>query len=458
MSINKEIFDKQKQFFKTGKTLDIDFRIEQLRKLKEVIKRKEDKILEALNKDLRKSRFEGYITEVSMVYEEINLSIKSLRRWSRKQKVKSPLAVLPAKSYIYYEPYGTVLIIGPFNYPFQLNFSPLVGAISAGNTAMIKPSESVMETTNIIKEIIEETFDKNYIAYVNPEKGKEVVEELLKFKYDYIFFTGSVTVGKIIMKAAADNLIPITLELGGKSPCIVDSDAKLRLAAKRIVWGKLINSGQTCVAPDYIYVHKSIKDKFLEALVDEIKIQYGENVRLSEDYPRMVNEREFERVISYINKEKIYSGGNSEKEDLYIEPTVLSNVNWDDDVMQSEIFGPLFPVLEFENINDVIEIVSDREKPLALYYFSESRDKINYILKHTTAGGVTINDTLMHVSSAFLPFGGVGNSGIGSYHGKESFTTFSHKKSVLNRATWFDMPLRYAPFKDKLSIAKKILK
>ena len=458
MSINKEIFDKQKQFFRTGKTLDINFRIEQLKKLKEVIKRKEDKILEALNKDLRKSRFEGYITEVSMVYEEINLSIKSLRRWSKKQKVKSPLAVFPAKSYIYYEPYGTVLIIGPFNYPFQLNFSPLVGAISAGNTAMIKPSESVMETTNIIKEIIEETFDENYIAYVNPEKGKEVVEELLKFKYDYIFFTGSVTVGKIIMRAAADNLIPITLELGGKSPCIVDSDAKLKLAARRVVWGKLINSGQTCVAPDYIYVHKSIKDKFLEALAEEIKIQYGENVRLSEDYPRMVNDREFERVISYINKEKVYFGGNSEKEDLYIEPTILSDVNWNDDVMQNEIFGPLFPVMGFEEINDVIESVSNREKPLALYYFSESKEKINYILKHTTAGGVTINDTLMHVSSAFLPFGGVGNSGIGSYHGKESFTIFSHKKSVLNRATWFDMPLRYAPFKDKLSFAKKILK
>lgn len=457
MSVNKKIFDKQKEFFKYGKTLDINFRVDQLIKLKNAIKKKEDKILEALNKDLGKSVFEGYLTEISMVYEEIELSIKGLRFWNRKKKVKSPITVFPAKSYVCYEPYGTVLIIGPFNYPFQLNLSPLVGAISAGNTAMIKPSESVMNTSNIIKEIIDETFDDEYIAYIDPEKGREVVEELLSFKFDYIFFTGSINVGKVIMRAAAEHLTPVTLELGGKSPCIVDSDAKIKLAAKRIVWGKLLNCGQTCVAPDYIYVHKSIKDKFLVELVSEIKNQYGENIEESKDYGRIVNEREFDRLISYIDEEKVYFGGKSIKEKRYIEPTVLNNVTWDDDVMKSEIFGPIIPILEFDGMEEIIHQISGRDKPLALYYFSESKRKLKYILRHTTSGGLTLNDTVMHVASPFLPFGGVGTSGMGNYHGEASFKAFSNKKGVLQRGTWLDIPLRYAPAKNKLSWIKKIL-
>lgn len=457
MSTNKEIFDKQKEFFKYGKTLDINFRINQLKKLKDTIKKKEDRILSALNKDLGKSSFEGYLTEISMVYEEIDLSIKGLRFWSRKKKVKTPITLFPAKSYICYEPFGTVLIIGPFNYPFQLNLSPLVGAIGAGNTAMIKPSESVMNTSNIIKEIIEEAFDEEYIAYINPEKGREVVEQLLSFKFDYIFFTGSTNVGKVVMRAAAEHLTPVTLELGGKSPCIVDSDAKIKLAARRIVWGKLLNCGQTCVAPDYIYVHKSIKDKFLTSLVAEIKAQFGEDIELSKDYCRMVNEREFDRVVSYIDEEKLYFGGKQVREKLYIEPTILNNVTWDDKVMKSEIFGPIIPILEFEGIEEIIHQINTAEKPLSLYYFSESRKKLRYILKHTSSGGVSLNDTVMHVASTFLPFGGVGSSGMGKYHGEESFKAFSNKKAVLDRGTWIDIPLRYAPAKNKLSFIKKIL-
>ena len=457
MSFNKEIFDKQKSFFRSGRTLDINFRIEQLKKLKEVIKSKEEQILEALNEDLRKSRFEGYITEISMVYEEINLSIRGLRGWSRNKRVKSPITVFPARSYIHFEPFGIALIIGPFNYPFQLNLSPLVGAISGGNTAMIKPSETTMATSNIIKDIIDEAFDMKYVAYIDPTDGIKVMQEILDYDYDYIFFTGSIKVGKIVMRAAAEKLTPVTLELGGKSPCIVDEDAKIGLAARRIVWGKLLNCGQTCVAPDYIYVHKSIKDKFLVALKDEIITQYGEDVQKSPDYVRMVNEREFDRVLSYINNEKIYFGGKSDKSDLYIEPTILDGVTFDDDVMVGEIFGPIMPIIEFNNLDMIIDEINSKDKPLALYYFSQDRRKLKKVLKFTTSGGVTLNDTVMHVSSPYLPFGGIGTSGMGQYHGEESFLAFSNRKAVLDRATWLDMPIRYAPFKNKLSWVKKIL-
>lgn len=458
MSKILEVYNKQKEFFKEGKTLDIEYRLDALRRLKKAIKNNEEEILKALKEDLGKSDFEGYTTEVSLVYEEINVALKKLRSWSKNKRAKSPLALFPAKSYVKYEPYGTVLIIGPFNYPFQLNLAPLVGAIAAGNTAMIKPSEYVMATSNIIKKVLEETFDEGYVAYVDPIRGKEVVEELLKIRFDYIFFTGSITVGKIVMKAASEFLIPVTLELGGKSPCIVDSDAKIELAARRIVWGKLINCGQTCVAPDYIYVHKSIKSKFLEELKKEITKQYGENPKNSEDYGKIVSEREFNRLMSYIEKDNLEFGGNCDLENLYIEPTILNNITWENKVMKAEIFGPIFPVLEFENLDDVIKEVNDREKPLALYYFSNDKEKVDKVLKYTTSGGMVINDTLMHVSTAYLPFGGVGSSGIGKYHGKDSFYTFSNAKAVVNRGTWYDVPLRYAPFKGKLELAKRILK
>ena len=458
METLKEKINKQREYFSTGETKDINFRIEKLKKLRDVLKSEEDKVFEALKKDLMKSSFESYVTEVAMVYDEINMHIKNIKKWSKKRRVKTPLVQFPAKSFIQLEPYGVVLIIGPFNYPFMLTMDPLIGAIAAGNTAVIKPSESAPETSKILKEILEKVFDEKYVLHVNPERGKEVVEELLKEKFDYIFFTGSATVGKIVMKAASQYLTPVTLELGGKSPCIIDKDCKLELAARRIVWGKLLNSGQTCVAPDYLYVHKDIEEEFIKKLEEEIKNQFGDNPLESEDYSKMVNEREFNRVLSYIDKEKLVFGGNYNRKTFQIEPTILKNVTWDDPVMEREIFGPIFPILTFENLDEVIRLVNSKDKPLALYYFSEDKNKIKKVLNSTSSGGVTINDTLVHVSSSYLPFGGVGNSGMGEYHGKYSIDLFSNKKGVMNRKTFLDLKIRYAPFQNKLTIVKKIMK
>ena len=458
METLKEKINKQREYFSTGETKDINFRIEKLKKLRDVLKSEEEKVFEALKKDLMKSSFESYVTEVAMVYDEINMHIKNIKKWSKKRRVKTPLVQFPAKSFIQLEPYGVVLIIGPFNYPFMLTMDPLIGAIAAGNTAVIKPSESAPETSKILKEILEKVFDEKYVLHVNPERGKEVVEELLKEKFDYIFFTGSATVGKIVMKAASQYLTPVTLELGGKSPCIIDKDCKLELAARRIVWGKLLNSGQTCVAPDYLYVHKDIEEKFIKKLEEEIKNQFGNNPLESEDYSKMVNEREFNRVFSYIDKEKLVFGGNYNRKTFQIEPTILKNVTWNDPVMEREIFGPIFPILPFEDLDEVIRLVNSKDKPLALYYFSEDKNKIEKVLNSTSSGGVTINDTLVHVSSSYLPFGGVGNSGMGEYHGKYSFDLFSNKKGVMNRKTFLDLKIRYAPFQNKLTIVKKIMK
>lgn len=458
METLKEKINKQREYFSTGATKDINFRIEKLKKLRDVLKSEEEKVFEALKKDLMKSSFESYVTEVAMVYDEINMHIKNIKKWSKKRRVKTPLVQFPAKSFIQLEPYGVVLIIGPFNYPFMLTMDPLIGAIAAGNTAVIKPSESAPETSKILKEILEKVFDEKYVLHVNPERGKEVVEELLKEKFDYIFFTGSATVGKIVMKAASQYLTPVTLELGGKSPCIIDKDCKLELAARRIVWGKLLNSGQTCVAPDYLYVHKDIEEEFIKKLEEEIKNQFGNNPLESEDYSKMVNEREFNRVLSYIDKEKLVFGGNYNRKTFQIEPTILKNVTWDDPVMEREIFGPIFPILTFENLDEVLRVVNSKDKPLAIYYFSEDKNKIEKVLNSTSSGGVTINDTLVHVSSSYLPFGGVGNSGMGEYHGKYSFDLFSNKKGVMNRKTFLDLKIRYAPFQNKLTIVKKIMK
>ena len=458
METLREKINKQREYFSTGETKDINFRIEKLKKLRDVLKSEEEKVFEALKKDLMKSSFESYVTEVAMVYDEINMHIKNIKKWSKKRRVKTPLVQFPAKSFIQLEPYGVVLIIGPFNYPFMLTMDPLIGAIAAGNTVIIKPSESAPETSKILKEILEKVFDEKYVLHVNPERGKEVVEELLKEKFDYIFFTGSATVGKIVMKAASQYLTPVTLELGGKSPCIIDKDCKLELAARRIVWGKLLNSGQTCVAPDYLYVHKDIEEEFIKKLEEEIKNQFGDNPLESKDYSKMVNEREFNRVLSYIDKEKLVFGGNYNRKTFQIEPTILKNITWDDPVMEKEIFGPIFPILIFENLDEVIRVVNSKDKPLALYYFSEDKNKIEKVLNSTSSGGVTINDTLVHVSSSYLPFGGVGNSGMGEYHGKYSFDLFSNKKGVMNRKTFLDLKIRYAPFQNKLTIVKKIMK
>ena len=453
------IFNSQKEFFKTGKTKDVDFRIDTLKKLKQIIKNNEDRILDALNADLRKSKFEGYATEIGIVYDEINNHIKNIRKWSKTEKKRSPIIHYPSKSYIYKEPYGVTLIIGPFNYPFQLVIAPLVGAISAGNTVIIKPSENTINISKLLEEILNSNFEENYITVVNPLGGKEVISNLLDLPFDYIFFTGSVRVGKIVMEKAAKNLVPITLELGGKSPCIVDSDAKLEYAAKRIVWGKFLNAGQTCIAPDYLFVNKTVKDKFLELLVKEIKKQFGEDVKLSPNLPRIINKASIDRLEEYITEGNVYYGGSIDKEDLYVQPTILTNIKANSKVMEEEIFGPILPIIEFDNINEVIDYVNKNEKPLALYYFSEDKLKVKYVLKHTTSGGVTINDTIIHVSNGNLPFGGVGNSGIGSYHGKASFDLFTHRRSVMERGTYIEFNIRFAPYSDKkLKFLKKVMR
>lgn len=458
MSDIKSVFNKQKEFFYLGKTNDINFRIDNLKRLKQVIKKNEDKILDALKKDLGKSNFESYATEVGLVYDEINKHIKNIKRWSKIEKTKSPIVYYPAKSYIYKEPYGVTLIIGPFNYPFQLVIAPLVGAISAGNTAIIKPSENTKNTSILLEEMINENFQEEYLKVVSPLEGKEVVSYLLDLPFDYIFFTGSIRVGKIVMEKAAKNLVPVTLELGGKSPCIVDKDAKLELAAKRIVWGKFLNVGQTCVAPDYLCVHSSVKDKLLKLIVEEIHKQFGTEVKNSPDYSRVINTASLNRLKEYINDGEIYYGGNFDITELYMEPTILTNVDVDSNVMTEEIFGPILPVIEFDNIQDIISFINKREKPLALYYFSENKKSIKNVLRCTTSGGVTINDTVIHVANGNLPFGGVGNSGMGSYHGKASFDAFTHKRSVMERGTFVEFNVRFAPYKEKINILKKIMK
>lgn len=452
------IFKNQKEFFESGKTINVDYRIKNLKKLNDIIKKNEDKILNELKKDLGKSNFEGYVTEVGILYDDINFHIKNVKKWSSEEKRKSPIVYYPSKSYIYKEPYGVTLIIGPFNYPFQLVIAPLIGAISAGNTAIIKPSENSRNIALLLEKLINENFPEEYLRVVNPLGGKETVSLLLDKPFDYIFFTGSVRVGKLVMQKAAQHLTPVTLELGGKSPCIVDSDAKLKLAAKRIVWGKFLNAGQTCVAPDYLCVHKSVKDELLKLIINEIRIQFGENVRNSGDYPRIVNKSSLERLSGYLNDGKIYYGGNIDEDNLYIEPTLIIKPDLNSPLMSDEIFGPILPILVYEDLDNVIKFINHREKPLALYYFSESKKKIKYVLTSTTSGGVTINDTIIHVANPNLPFGGVGNSGVGKYHGKESFETFTHNKSVMKRGTFIEFNIRFAPYKNKLNLVKRIMK
>lgn len=452
------IFKNQKEFFESGKTINVDYRIKNLKKLNDIIKKNEDKILNELKKDLGKSNFEGYVTEVGILYDDINFHIKNVKKWSSEEKRKSPIVYYPSKSYIYKEPYGVTLIIGPFNYPFQLVVAPLIGAISAGNTAIIKPSENSRNIALLLEKLINENFPEGYLRVVNPLGGKETVSLLLDKPFDYIFFTGSVRVGKLVMQKAAQHLTPVTLELGGKSPCIVDSDAKLKLAAKRIVWGKFLNAGQTCVAPDYLCVHKSVKDELLKLIINEIRVQFGENVRNSEDYPRIVNKSSLERLSGYLNDGKIYYGGNIDEDNLYMEPTLIIKPDLNSPLMSDEIFGPILPILVYEDLDNVIKFINHREKPLALYYFSESKKKIKYVLTSTTSGGVTINDTIIHVANPNLPFGGVGNSGVGKYHGKESFETFTHNKSVMKRGTFIEFNIRFAPYKNKLNLVKRIMK
>jgi len=454
----KDLMNKQKEYFQKGKQLDINFRRENLIKLKKIIKDNEQDITNALKKDLNKSEFESYLSEIAMVYEEINIYLKNIEKWSKRRRVKSSFMLFPSKNYIEKEPYGIVLIIGPFNYPFQLAILPLIGAIAAGNTAIIKPSENTVNTSRLVEKIINENFDEEYIKVVGANDGKECVEELLEQDFNYIFFTGSIKVGKIIMEKASKRLIPITLELGGKSPCIIDKDAKLDKAAKRIVWGKLLNAGQTCVAPDYLFIQNEVKEEFLKLIVKEFKLQYGEQVKESKDYPRIISKREINRLSGYLKDGNVYYGGNYDEETLYFEPTILTDIKEDASVLKEEIFGPIFPIMTFDNLSEVIKYVNRRDKPLALYYFSEDKNNIEKVIKETSSGGVTINDTVIHVATTNLHFGGVGTSGMGSYHGKKSFDTFTHEKSIVKRGTYIEFSFRFAPFKNKINLLRKVIK
>jgi aldehyde dehydrogenase (NAD+) len=460
--INKEevlqFLKHHKEFFHTEQTKDVSFRINQLNKLKEAIKKHEKELLEALYKDLRKSEFEAYSTEVGFVLDSIRFITKNLRKWSKAKRVKTPIHQLPSKSYTMYEPYGTVLIIGPFNYPFQLVIEPLIGAIAAGNCAILKPSESTPNISSLIKRICEETFEENYIRVIEGEK--ETTSALINSPFDYIFFTGSVSTGRIVMEAAAKNLVPVTLELGGKSPVIVDSTANIQIAARRIMWGKLINVGQTCIAPDYLLVHSDIKNQLIDEMKKVIVEFYGKDASSSGDYGRIVNMRQFNRLNSIIEKDrhKIIYGGNTNSEDLYIEPTLINNITFEDASMKDEIFGPILPILEFNTIEDAITMVNKNSKPLALYLFTEDKTMENKVLTAVSFGGGCINDTISHVATPFMSFGGVGNSGIGGYHGEESFKTFSHKKSILKKNSKLNINLVFPPYKDKVNLVRKVLK
>lgn len=452
----EEVFNAQKSFFLTSATLDIKFRKSQLLKLREAIRSNEAEITQALAKDLGKSTFESYATEIGIVYEEIRLHLKKLHSWTKPKRVGSPIAAFPSKSFIKAEPFGVSLIISPWNYPFQLAIAPLVGAISAGNCAVIKPSEMSVHTSAVIEKIINGSFQENYIHVLNGDATAS--EALLKQKFDFIFFTGSPRIGKIVMKAAAENLTPVVLELGGKSPCIVDKNVDLKLVAKRIIWGKCINAGQTCIAPDYVLVHKSIKEDLLLNLKSAITELYGDNPKENADYPRIINEANVNRLEKLMQSGKVYTGGLIEAKEKYFSPTLIVDAANDSALMQEEIFGPLLPVVSFESIEDAITFVKNKPKPLALYLFTSDKKNLKLMLDQISAGGVTVNDTIMHFTNANLPFGGVGNSGIGSYHGESSFKSFSHMKPVMKRATWLDIPLRYPPFLKKLKLVKLVLK
>lgn len=451
-----EIFEKQAKYFSSGKTRDVQSRIKNLKLLRTAILAHEDEISEALHNDLGKSKFEAYATETGFVLEEIRYHISHLKKWAKPQRSSTPITNFPASSYTVSEPLGTVLIISPWNYPFQLLIAPLIGAISAGNTAILKPSELSRSTSKIIEKLINNTFDPGYIRVL--EGDASVTQSLLKLSFDHIFFTGSPRVGRIIMQEAAKKLIPVTLELGGKSPCIVDSEVNIKLAAKRIAWGKFLNAGQTCIAPDYLLVNSKVKDQLLVELTKVIVEFFGDDAAKSPDYPRIISEANIERLAVLLEKTEIYHGGGYNKSEKYFEPTIVDKVSLDMPIMKQEIFGPILPVITYDEISEVIDIVNSMPKPLALYFFSNNRKKQRKIVENISAGGVTINDTIMHIASSKLPFGGVGNSGIGSYHGRFSFDTFSNQKPVVYKGTWLDIPIRYAPYGNKLKILKLLMR
>ncbi len=432
MNNYQELTKKQLSFFNRGKTKDVAFRIETLKKLRELVVRHEDDILKAVKADLNKPEMEAKRAEVGLVLSEIDFAVENLAEWAAPKEVETPSTHAGAKSYIYQDPYGLALVIAPWNYPFQLAVSPVVGAIAAGNCVVLKPSELTPHTSSLLAKMFNENFPEEYLTVVEGEV--ETSTALLKENFDYIFFTGSTMVGKIVAEAAAKHLTPVTLELGGKSPTIVHEDANIEEAAKRIARGKFANAGQTCVAPDYILVQRNVKDELLANLKEVVTNTYGEDVSQNLDFPHVVSEKHFDRLSSFLTNGDIVFGGKTDRSRLFIEPTVLDNISWEDNVMQDEIFGPILPVIVYDEISEVIQAIVKRPKPLALYLFSEDEAVQDHILNSVSFGGGSINDTINHMTSHYLPFGGVGDSGMGAYHGKASFDTFSHAKSILKRS------------------------
>jgi len=451
-----QIINNQQAFFKTHNTKNVDFRIQLLKKLRTELISREKEIHESLYADFKKPAFESLISETGVVLLELNKTIKKLKKWAKPSAVFPAMLNFPSFSKIYKDPFGEVLIIGPWNYPYQLALAPIIGAVAAGNTVVFKPSELASNTATMVKSIISNVFDDAHVAVI--EGGVETSQFLLKQRWDYIFFTGSVTVGKIVAKAAAEHLTPVTLELGGKNPCIIDETTDLKLACKRLVWGKFLNAGQTCIAPDYFIVHKRIKSDFIAAFSKEITATYGEDAQKSKDYARIINERNFDRLQKMLMEVDIVYGGKTDREDVFIAPTLIDSPSMDSEVMKDEIFGPISPVFSYENEEDIEVFMRHYEKPLSLYIFSKRKKFIASILKKYSFGGGCINDTLIHFVNDRLPFGGVGHSGMGAYHGKLTFDIFSHHKSITKRYSWPDLPIRYAPYKGKFKLLKNLFK
>jgi len=452
----KQVLEEMRACFMSGETLDVDGRIRRLQELRQAIGAFEEEILAALETDLGKAAFEGYATELGVVYGELDHTLRHLRAWAKPRRMPTPMVQFPSASRVYAEPLGVVLIMSPWNYPFQLAIAPLIAALAAGNCAVVKPSRYASATAAVVERLLQSCFPPRYVSVF--QGGGEVNTRLLEQRFDHIFFTGSVKVGKVVMRAAAEQLTPVTLELGGKSPAIVDGTADIDLAARRIVWGKCINAGQTCVAPDYLLVQREAADKLTAAMIKYIGQFYGENPLENPEYPKIVNAGHFERLSGLLASGKILFGGRTDPAANKIEPTILTEVAPESPIMREEIFGPLLPVIPFADMAQAVEFVRQREKPLALYLFTSDGKTRRRVLQEISFGGGCINDTLVHLANPHMPFGGVGQSGMGAYHGRKGFETFSHYKSVLQKANWLDLPVRYAPYGERLGLLKRLMK
>ncbi len=452
----KKIINKQRTFFNSKKTFNIKRRKEFLKKLKNEIKNNEKEIENALYKDLGKSEGESYLTELHFVYSELNIAIKNIDKWVKRKSVRSTLLNFPSSDYIIAQPYGITLHISPWNYPFQLSIAPLIGAIAAGNTVVLKPSEYSINTSLLLEKVINNVFPEDLVKVI--QGGPEEATELLNYRWDYIFFTGSLNVGKIVAEKAAKFLTPTTLELGGKNPCIIDETAAIKVTAKRIVWGKFINCGQTCIAPDFLIVNEKIRDKLVNEIIKQIKQVYGDDPQISDSYGRIISKKHIDFLSSLLNDENIIYGGKIDSENKYFEPTLVEINDFNSNLMKQEIFGPILPIYKYKDFNEINEIINRYKDPLALYIFTKKRKFGENFLNNYSFGGGAINDTVVHIANDRLPFGGVGNSGMGKYHGESTFKTFSHFKPYISKPFWIDLPLRYPPFKKKISFLKKVLK